>query len=233
MGTVSENMDDRNKRILKINHDVNNQLGVALGYLDLLLESNPQLNDMSYGKLSFQGLLRARELCVELAMSCDDNDITNEINSNTSKLSVIHAQNFFTKISKPGFEELKKRYDIEISAEYSLLDEDKYINVDPLAIKSLRENIVSNSVHAGATKVTASFIMHEYGLIVTFSDNGKGMTPSEVDKLILKKHGDGIIHGLGTASILDTINDYGYTVTYSSEIGKGTQIRILAPYFEK
>lgn len=97
-------------------------------------------------------------------------------------------------------------------------------------MNSVRENIINNAIKAGATKLDVQYEMKEYCFVITFHDNGSGMTQEDIDKLMLKKHGDGIIHGLGTKSILNTVGEHGFFVTYSSEKGHGTTIRILCPY---
>jgi len=56
--------------ILHINHDINNQLGVALGYLDLLLLNTPELNQNMYIPYIHQGLMRATELAQDIASIC-------------------------------------------------------------------------------------------------------------------------------------------------------------------
>ena len=159
-------------------------------------------------------------------------DSTEEFKSNTNLVSIRCDEHFVNK-AKPAYEKLRNMFPIEINDSYSLIDEEKHIKANQVAISSLRENIISNAIKSGATKIDMHLEMKEYCLVVTYKDNGSGMSQEELDKIYLKQHGDGVIHGIGTKNILDTVSEGdGSYIHYSSEINKGTTIRIVIPCSE-
>ncbi len=223
-------MSDKLKNMRYINHDVNNHLGVALGYFELLLDKRPELKNDPHAVRSMAGIQRARELSKDLALACTG---TTDQVPDKEGFMPISVQDHLIKYTNPAYEKLRKLYDIGINVICSAIKEEKFIYINPENIARIRENIVSNAIDAGATRLDVNIEMKEYCVVVTFRDNGRGMSQDEIDRLILSQHGDGLIHGVGTTSILETVKDHGYYVSYSSEEGKGTTIRALVPYMNK
>lgn len=122
---------------------------------------------------------------------------------------------------------------ITIDDTYKTIDDERYLLVNPEILKHFRENIVTNAIKAHATQLDIDHEMKESCIIITYSDNGDGMTAEEVDKVMLTQHGDGVLHGIGTKNILKIAEDHGVSLTYASEPGKGTTIRAVIPYAEK
>lgn len=219
-----------NKKLLFLNHDVNNQLGVIMGNFEMLQMKTPDLQDSIHTERINNGLLRARELSAELGQSLQDSS-----NGSHEKKDfvLIAVQEHFIKTSKPAYDKLMEIYNIEITLDISMIDEPKQAYLNPVELIRLRENIISNALAAGATQLHVSLIMKETYLVATFSDNGKGMSQDTLDKILLFQLGDGKVHGIGSRSIVEGANKHGYSITYSSEEGKGTTIRTLVPYYEE
>lgn len=119
---------------------------------------------------------------------------------------------------------------MEIKVSYKIREGDYAIRLNLEELKALRHNLISNAHDAGATVINACYEMKEYCLVVTLSDNGQGMDQESLDKIILAQHGDGVVHGVGTRSILNTAKDNGFFVSFSSGEGQGTTYRALCPY---
>lgn len=215
--------------ILFLNHDVNNHLGIALGYFELLIQKSPELQESEHAKRVNKGLLRAKDLSSELAQAIKDSSKTQ---SNNSDFVLIPIQEHFLKNAKPAYDKLMDIYNIQINLQITMIDEPKKSYLNPVELVRLRENIISNAIAAGATELDVHLEMKDSYLVATFTDNGKGMNQDELDKTILFQHGDGKVHGIGTRCIVEGANKYGYSISYSSIIGKGTTIRTLVPYFE-
>jgi len=225
-----------NKKALFLNHDVNNQAGIALGYFELLLDKVSDLKDNPYASYIVKALLRTRELSSDLALTCieEDDNARAKPENDFTKVSV---QEHLVKIAKPSYEKMMEGHDITVNVRTTLLDEEKFCYViDPNTFVRVRENIISNAVEAGATELNVHLEMKEYCVVFSFKDNGEGMTQDELDRVMLCRYGDGRIHGVGTRSILDAAKEHGCSITYSSEkaagtgTGTGTTIRVLAPY---
>jgi len=219
----------KSKNVLFLNHDVNNHLGIAMGYFDLLLQNNPELQQSSYAEHVTKGLLRAKDLSHELAKTYQDPNILEETEKDFVLISV---QEHFLKNSKPAYDKLIEIYNININLQITMIDEPKSAYLNPVELVRLRENIISNALAAGATELDLHLQMKDDYLVATFTDNGKGMNQDELDKIILFQHGDGKVHGVGSRSIVEGASKHGYSISYSSIEGKSTTIRTLVPYYE-
>jgi signal transduction histidine kinase len=215
------------KNVLFLNHDVNNHLGIAMGSFELLLLKNPELQQNAYAERVTNGLLRARDLSHELARTYQETEHTN------NDFVLMAVQEHFLKNSKPAYDKLMEIYDIKINLKVTMIDEPKNAYLNPVELVRLRENIVSNAIAAGATELDVHIEMKETYLVGTFTDNGKGMSQEELDKIILFQHGDGKVHGIGTRSIVEGASKHGYSISYSSVEGQSTTIRTLVPYYEE
>ena len=217
----------KNRNILVLNHDVNNQLGIAMGNFEMLMLKNPALESSPHAERLSKGLERARDLSHELAQTYQDEDQSDLSEKDFELLSV---QGHLIKSSPAAYEKLMEIYDINITLKVSMIDEPKEAYLNPVELVRLRENIVSNALAAGATELDVHVEMKPTYLIATFADNGKGMNQENLDKTILFQHGDGKVHGIGTRSIVEGASKHGYSINYSSTEGEGTTIRTLVPY---
>jgi len=218
-----------NKNLLFLNHDVNNHLGIALGYFELLIQQNPELQHSSYTSHVTKGLLRARDLSHEIAQTYHS---SNKAEQDQKDFVLISVQEHFLNNSKPAYDQLMEIYNIKINLQVTMIDEPKCAYLNPVELVRLRENIVSNSIAADATELDVHLEMKETYLVATFTDNGKGMNQEELDKIILFQHGDGKLHGMGSRSIVEGASKHGYSISYSSIKGKSTTIRTLVPYYQ-
>lgn len=215
--------------ILALNHDVNNQLGIAMGNLEIMMMKFPSLQETDHAERLENGLLRARDLSKELAQTYVDSD---NVDLGEKDFVLISVQEHLIESAQPAYDKLMEIYNINITLRVDMVDTPKQAHLNPVELVRLRENIVSNALAAGATELDVHIDMKDTYLIATFSDNGKGMTREELDKTILFQHGDGKVHGVGTRSIIEGANKHGYSINYASELGKGTTIRTLVPYYQ-
>jgi len=218
-----------NTKVLFLNHDVNNQLGIALGYFELLLDKVSGLKNDPHASYILKSLLRTRDLSSELALACMDDGDSRSMAEND--LTVVSVQNQLLKNAIPSYQKMMGNCGIKVSIKTTVIDEEKFCyGIRPSTLERVRENIISNAINAGATELDIHLEMKEYCVVFNFKDNGKGMTQEELDKVILAQHGDGKIHGIGTRCIVEAAKEHGCAITYASGIGTGTTIRVLAPY---
>lgn len=220
----------KNKQLLVLNHDVNNQLGIAMGNLELMVMKNPNLQESTHATRLENSLLRARDLSYELAQGYEDSNNTEQANKD---FVLIPIQSHFLGTSQPAYDELMTRYNIKINLKITTIEEPKKAYINPVELVRLRENLVSNSLAAGATELDVHLEMKPTYLVATFTDNGTGMDQDQIDKILLFQHGDGKVHGIGSRSIIEGASKYGYHISYTSVLGEGTTIRTLVPYFEE
>lgn len=223
-------MNSTKSDISLINHDIKNCVGVAITYLQFLTGNNPELVVDKNIERAMEGLKRAIALSHEIA-SLTMSEIkgkpdASEINS----LITIDLNRHLENKTKPIYEKLRKRFDIAIIDTYETIDETKFILINHSLIMKFRENIISNAINSGASKIEIHHEMKEYCGVATYHDNGKGMSQDELDKLPLLLHGDGVINGLGTANIFKASQEIGFHISYASVENEGTTIRIIYPY---
>lgn len=221
-------MKNNKTNIAFISHDLRNNIGVAISSIQLLMIDTPELQDDESLELAVETLECAVELTREISILCDVNNY--DVENTASDFEVFNVKSYWDTYSKKGYEKLRKTYDLEINDKYITSAEDKFGAMNPVAMYSVKENIINNALKAGATKIDVLYEMKENYGVVSFDDNGRGMTQEEIDKIILAQHGDGVIHGVGTKIILTVIKEHGFYTTYSSIEGKGTTIRIIFPY---
>jgi|GEM_PF-2866543 len=220
-------MDDTKFDVLTASHDIRNNVSVAISYLQLLTMDIEGLQDNEYISSSIQALYSAIDLSEIITTNANQPLDQRNIAPNLVLASVTNQINTYTK---PHYQKMKGMYPIDIQDVYDLSDEDKFIAINPASLSRLRENVMHNAINAGASKIEAHYQMKEYCMVVSFTDNGSGMSQDDIDKVLLTEFGDGKIHGIGTKFILKTVEDHGFLVTYSSKIGEGTRVRILCPY---
>lgn len=222
-------MKNVESNLLFINHDLRNLIGAAISNLQLLTFDAPDFIKNKNLTASVECLNQAIQLSEDMSTNYKDN-VIHEKHNPKYNMVIIPIIEHLNNITKPAYKKLNKMYPIEIIDSYILNKEEKFIEVNQTTLARVRENIINNAINAGATKLDIVFEMKEYGIVIIFQDNGNGMTQEELDKLFLKQHGDGIIHGLGSKSIFKTAEEHGIFVSYVSEKGKGTTIRAVCPY---
>ena len=225
-------MPKLNDQIRTYTHDLKNLLGGASGCLYLLEKSIPELTaDSQYPHIK-ECLKRSIELTKEFALDLvvDENNTNKPLEHGFIRIS---AQEFISQHTKKEYTRLKEMYDLDINITIQLIEKDiKYVHINPTAAKRVRENIIQNAIDAGASRLEWDVEMREHYAVATFTDNGKGMTQETIDKIMLRLHGDGIVHGIGTTSMIDTVRNHGYHIEFSSTKGVGTIVRVVATYVD-
>ncbi len=222
-------MFENKSSIAFINHDIKNYIGNSITILELLELENPNLVGGENIEIVTEGLYRAIELSNDIAYNIENNT-ENKKPTRNSKMLTVNLNRHLDKKTKSIYKKLMKRTGLTINDTYKILEEDKYIEINHALIMRFRENIISNALKAGATRLDIHHEMKTYCEIITYKDNGKGMTQDELDKIILSLHGDGVINGLGTQSIFKVAEEIGFHISYTSIEGEGTTARIIYPY---
>lgn len=105
---------------------------------------------------------------------------------------------------------LKDLYPL-IEIHFEALTSDELL-VDKTHFFRINENIIKNSVEAGATKLV---ILCENDK-VSFFDNGTGMTKEAVDKIAKTGTSKEAGHGIGLCSIASFCSDHGYRMSFGN-----------------
>lgn len=210
-------------------HDVKNYIGAAISHLQLASIKNEDLEDNIHITASLDSLWLALNSVREIAI----NDETNSLDESASEYVQMSVSEHIVENTQPFVDSLRKIYPTtDINDSFSPKGEDKYVMVNAKSFNQAIGNIIGNAVDAGASTIDIHTVMRAYCLVITIHDNGSGMTSEDVDKIMLSQFGDGKSYGIGTKSILITAAEHDFPLTYTSEEGEGTTIKILMPYIK-
>jgi two-component system, NtrC family, sensor kinase len=206
-------------------HEINNPLGVILGYTQLMLkEAEP--GDQFHEDLKMvekharnckkivEGLLKFSRLTETTKTPVNLNDLVNEV------LSLV----------QPRFE--KKR----IFIEKRLTPEPIPLRVDPGKIKQVFMNILTNAEQAtegeGKVRVATKIDTSPRRSVLSFKDTGHGIAPEIIHKIFdpfFTTRPTGMGTGLGLAVSYGIIRDHDGEIRVKSTPGKGSIFTILLP----
>ena len=108
-----------------------------------------------------------------------------------------------------------------------------WLKGNKLFIISLICNLVANAFnslprYSGKQKIMIDIREEKGEAVITVSDNGKGMTKEEIEKLWHPFYTTGGI-GIGTTEVQLIVKDHGGTIDVQSEVGKGTTFTVRLP----
>ena len=92
------------------------------------------------------------------------------------------------------------------------------------------QNLLKNSLDAGATQVTASFVRHDMHVEMTITDNGAGMDAERLQRALhggFSSKANGT--GLGLSICRHLAGTHGARFSVESEPGQGTTARLIFP----
>ena len=104
--------------------------------------------------------------------------------------------------------------------------------VDPEQLRQVFWNLARNALQAmpDGGNLKAQLTRNSYGrLHISFSDNGRGMTPEQVERLFEPFSSTTGGSGLGLSIVYQIIRDHGGTINVRSREGQGTTITIELP----
>lgn len=132
----------------------------------------------------------------------------------------------------------EKRYqfkDRAIRFEDAFEDYFAFINIEPGAFSRMVSNIINNAVDAfdhKEGKVTVRLKASKAEVIVTIEDNGKGMPPELIEKImnnIAVTEGKKDGHGIGLTQVRETLMRNHGEFKIESTVGKGTKVILTFP----
>lgn len=133
---------------------------------------------------------------------------------------------------------------LEKKVEYQFNSIDWNVQLDDRAIlargdaesfKTVISNLLNNAIESCRSKACISISVRQWGsaIQVQIKDNGKGIPPSILKKIGREPvtHGKPFGNGIGVYTSAQTLQSFGGTLTYLSEVNVGTTARVeLKPY---
>ncbi len=159
-----------------------------------------------------------------------DHPVSKLMNGNPMSLKGIVAAQAAKKIRPGGRKTFEIFYDHPVS--------DVVLNVDRIEAFLLFENLLSNALRAGATRVdvTAKKSKTQPGMAeISIKNDGNGFTPRQLKmanagkSFSTKKKGNGQINGIGLIHCRFIVDQHGGTFHIESKGGKGAEITLTLP----
>lgn len=119
-----------------------------------------------------------------------------------------------------------------------------FVDLDSYELSRVLSNLLNNSIEASQKKGTVTvWVGSEEGrsnsqVLIRISDNGVGMAPEVLKRLgdrgfTFGKEGSESGHGLGVWHAQETLRAAGGSLSYESEMGKGTRVTVALPLTPK
>ena len=204
------------KTLVGLLHDLKNKLGTVR------LTESQALDSLPDDPAGARELLAASQID-EAVDYCRRLEQTLSRESAGSQLQSVSLAERFETVRQEVIPGVKKAYGIDIVLTHDVSPGCRVYSSFELA-KRVGENIVMNAHRAGATRIWLHYAEHEYTVTVRWSDNGRGMSQSEIDALGFgySNHGGG--QGIGI--VRDLVHEAGGLVTWRSLENLGTECRI-------
>lgn len=223
-------------------HEVKNPLASILSYAQLL---EMQLGQMLKSDAVPAAPEKLEKLKNYVHLVMDDtrrasriiNDLLTFARHKELQTEAANIPQFVTGL-KEKLEPQCRQNQIDFSLVTSALQEGEFVSIDKEQIYQVIYNLVQNAMHALSEKTSAdkkiSLITEAHGNFIEISvvDNGSGISPENLNRIFepffsTKNLGQG--SGLGLAISYGIIQMHGGQIQVSSQIGKGTQFKILLP----
>jgi PAS domain S-box-containing protein len=206
-------------------HEINNPMGVILGYTQLLLrEEAPDSEKHSDLKIIEKHVKNCKAIVEDLlsfARSSKTEEKTHKIHE-----IIDEVLNFVQQHAKVDHLEIIRKYDDDAPA--ILMDEKK--------IKQVFINLIMNAGHAvgdnGTIEIRTFFDQPKRSILVQVSDSGHGISKTDMKRIFdpfftTKPTGEGT--GLGLSVSYGIIKDHGGEITVESEPGQGSTFTVMLP----
>lgn len=203
--------------LFKITHEIKNPLAVCKGYLDMIDIKNPSKANKYIGIID-------QEIDRTLVLLKDF--------SNVSKIKVEKNEMDITMLLEDVCDESKLIFKNNMVFNYSICNEEVYINGDYNRLKQVLVNVIKNAKEAiksnGIVSLETKKIKNNY--VILIKDNGIGINKEDLKKVgtafyTTKKNGT----GLGVCFSKEIIEKHNGVMLYLSKPGKGTSVKIILP----
>ena len=202
-------------------HDLNNPLTVVIGYAALAAEEARLVGkrDPEAGKklLEYSAMVeKAAEYCHYL--------------SENWRMAAKQVPAFARLDLVPLVQEVRQVIFFSNEAIQCLGELAAWVRGSKFELMRVFQNLFKNSLEAGATRLTATFVRHEMHVELILADNGSGMEPARLKRALhggFSSKANGT--GLGLSICRHLVGTHGATMNLESVPGQGTTVRLMFP----
>ncbi len=206
-------------------HEINNPLGIILGYTQLLLKSKGSKQERHDDLKTIEKHTRNCKTIVE--------DLLNFARESEPETDVVQIHDIIDDVLN-FMQHHSNLVDIRVETEYD--PQVPSLQLDEKKIKQVFINLIMNAKHAvdsgGMIKITTSFDSRTGLLSIMVADTGHGIEKKNLSRIFdpfftTKPTGEGT--GLGLSVSYGIIRNHGGDIAVDSEIGKGSTFTITLP----
>ncbi|MDR3556760.1 MAG: ATP-binding protein [Syntrophobacteraceae bacterium] len=211
-----------------IAHEINNPLGIILGYTQLLIRSEKENSQNSEDLRIIEKHTRSCKTIVENLLSFSRRSQTKKAVSRINDVmdEVISVVRHHFELEKIGIE---KEFDPRIPV----------IAVDEAKMKQVFMNLIMNARQAmkcGTVRIETRYDEPGHKAVVRVRDEGTGIEPRHMTRIFdpfftTKPTGEGT--GLGLSVSYGIVKDHGGEILVESEVGKGATFTVTLPVLEQ
>lgn len=206
-------------------HEINNPLGIILGYTQLMIRSEPTDTQRYEDLKTIEKHVKHCKIIVEDLLNFARSSKPMQESMNIHE-TLDDALAFIRHQSGSDQMEIVREYDPDVPP--MILDEKK--------IKQVLINLMMNAIHAvgkkGRITLSTRFDDPENTVFITVKDTGHGIEKKNLSRIFdpfftTKPTGEGT--GLGLAVSYGIIKSHGGDIRVASEIGKGAEFTVVLP----
>jgi signal transduction histidine kinase len=223
----------KDKFISVISHDIRNPLTSLLAASETLSKDTERLSPAQLKRFSEIINRTSKKVLTQLNELVEWAKTQREkTNFNPGKIHLAHSVNESLDLLR--INAVQKRIKFE-----NVIDDDIYVNADSLMLRSILQNLVSNSIKFtphGGKPIKLSASTEEKMVRISIQDFGTGMPPEIKETLFTgatKASQEGTEQekgsGLGLLLVKDFVTQHGGTIHVESELGKGSCFHFTLP----
>ncbi|MBJ8325629.1 HAMP domain-containing sensor histidine kinase [Streptococcus pacificus] len=227
INTMLASIDQSFKREKQFNNDVSHELRTPVTVILSESEYGKDYADtMEDAKESFNVIHRQSQLMKKMVEQILE--LTRAENKTQLTMETIDFSQFvnqFLEDSKRLFNEQSIFLDTQIEEGINLVG-------DPILLKRLIDNLISNAVKFTKDKIRVSLSQSENNIILSIKDNGQGIAKQELEKIWHRfyridssRHTKGV--GLGLSLVKEIATLHQAQVRVESELGHGSDFKVI------
>src|SRR5512143_787642 len=208
-----------------LSHEIDNPIGVILGFAELLLEDMPHDDPRREDLMT---IVDESKRCKRIVRGLLDFSRPPALGVVPTDVADVVRRTVESARSQRLFRRVRLRLDLDDGAPEIIADPDRLKQV----FMNLLLNAVQSMPEGGEIEVRSRYHEEDGRLTVAFRDNGPGILPEHMDKVFdpfftTKRPGEGT--GLGLAICVRLLEEQGGSVGVESEPGKGATFTVTLP----
>lgn len=214
-----------------VSHDLKNPLHIIMGYAAMMMEGS-DINTETMMEMAAEVYRSADKMYNLVTNFLDLSQIEDGLSLHRVPVSIKKmAAQILQSFALPAEQKA-------ITLLLSLPDDDVTVEVDPLRIEQVFNNLVSNAIKytPDGGKVTISAQRQGSGVTISVSDTGLGIPPDALPHLFDKffrvqttQHKEREGTGLGLSIVKAIVEQHGGSIDVTSEAGKGSRFSVYLP----